>query len=338
MKPSRLLALPLAMLFLACSDPESAGGTSTETENSVACRSIPVDSVLDSSERLGWNPAVATLRFDASNFDFSRSADSGLGLAVVGSDSTTPIPFEVVFWDSLSGRGRIHVRIEGGLLLPRRRFLLRWGRSRLRLSDSAEVWAGVTDSQRTASTSTLVDDFEGGSLLRNRLPDASFWYLGGSLTGSGLDSASPGRGGTTLRLACATGQCDTGRTLLAATLLAGSPRCLRSLDSVVVWARGGGKLWISMEHLDSTQVRYANTGKLDSLHPSRAWANRAIDSGWSRIAFRPSDFDAADGVSGNVGWAGVRDSINYITFLLEGADQLRLDDIRLHGIVPADLR
>jgi len=34
----------------------------------------------------------------------------------------------------------------------------------------------------------------------------------------------------------------------------------------------------------------------------------------------------------------VRDSVNYVTFLVQGGSQLWLDDIRIHGIDRDDLR
>lgn len=336
MKKLRPLSLLLFLLLPGC-DREVSGGTSTETENSATARVIRVDSVLDSSERRQCNPAVATLRFDGSNFDFSRSTDSGLDLAVVGMDSS-PVPFEVPFWDSASGQGRIHVRIAKDFLLPGARFMLRWGLARERRSDSAAVWADVSAIQKLASTSVLVDDFEGGGILHNRLPDSSFWYVNGSVPASGLASADSGRGGNALHLVCSAGQCDTGRVLLAATLLAGSPRCVRSMDSIVFWARGSGRVRLSLEHLDSSQIQLVYQGRLGELNPSRTWTSRTLNAGWNRIALRPTDFDAADGLSGNVGWGAVRDSINYLTFLIEGGSEMWLDDIRFHGIVRGDLR
>lgn len=326
----------LPCLLLACFDDRSAG-TSTETENAVAARSILVDSVLEPWERTFSAPTVATLRLDSANFDFSRSRDSGLDLAVLGLDSA-PIPFEVVYWDRVASRGRIQVRIDGPRLLPWARFLLLWNLSPAHRSDSAAVWSGIPDSQKLSLNSALVDDFEGGSTLHNRLPDTSFWFLGGNIASSGLAAAGSGRNGTSLHLTCSAGQCDSGRSILAATLLASTPRSFRSMDSIVLWARGSGRIWVALEHLDSLQLQLVQKGRIDSLQPLRTWASRPLDTAWRSFRIAPSDFDPGDGRSGNVGWSGVRDSINYLTILIQGGTEMWLDDIRIHGINRGDLR
>ena len=327
--------LPCALL-LGCFDDRSAG-TSTETENAVAARSILVDSVLQPWESSLAAPTVATLRLDSTNFDFARSRDSGLDIAVEAEDSS-PIPFDVVSWDRVADRGRIQVRIDGPRLLPLARFLLVWNLPVSHRSDPAAVWSGITDSQKLSLNSVLVDDFEGGSILHNRLPDTSFWYVGGFIPSSGLSSAGAGRAGTAFHLVCGPGQCDTGRTTLAATLLATSPRSLRSMDSIVFWARGTGSIWVAMEHLDSLQLLRIQKGQIDSLQPLRAWTSRALDTAWREIRLAPTDFDPPDGKFGNIGWTGVRDSLNYITFQIQGGAEMWIDDIRVHGINRADLR
>lgn len=332
----RMLAVLTALAMAGCQEERSAG-TTTETENAVSARAMRVDSLVSAPDRPAWAPFVATLRFDAGNFGFDQSGDSGLDLDVRGPDSL-PIPFETVFWDRAARRGRLNVRVAGDELLPGARLLLFWRLPAARRSDRAATWAGIPDSQKLSSTTSLVDDFEGGSLLRNRLPYASFWFTGGSMSQSGLAASGSGRGGNAYHLACNPGQCDTGRVLLAATLLASSPRCFRSLDSVVFWARGSGKVRMAFEGVDSAQMQLIIRGRLDSLQPRRAWCARPLDTAWKRIALRPSDFDPADGKGGNVGWTALRDSVNYITFLIEGGSELWLDDIRLHGVAPGDLR
>lgn len=331
-------ALALLALFLhaGCQDERDAG-TTTETENAVAVRAIRIDSAVAAADLPSFAPFVATLRFDESSFDFAQSADSGLDLDVRTPDSV-PIPFEIVHWDRAARRGRLHVRIAGKGTLPGAQVLLFWRLPRAHRSDPAATWAGITDSQKLLSTSALVDDFESGSTLHNRLPYASFWFVGGSIPTSGLADAGSGRDGNAFRLNCNAGQCDTGRVLLAATLLANSPRCFRSLDSVVFWARGKGRVRLAFEGVDSAQMQLIVRGRLDSLQPRRAWCARPLDTAWKRIAIRPSEFDAADGRDGNVGWSALRDSVNYVTFLIEGGSELWLDDIRLHGVAPGDLR
>ncbi len=328
---------PLAAWLAGCADPRETG-TSTETENAVAVVELSVDSLLDAGGTPFAAPTVATLRLDSSNFRFPNTDDSGFGLDVRTLDDRS-IPFAVAFWDRTRHQGRLHVRIDPSLVaFAGSRLRVLSGLPAARRSDPQAVWRGIPVDQALGLNSVLVDDFEGGSLLRTRLPVASFWYLGGYLPGSGLVDGAPTRSGTVLRLACNSGQCGSSGTLLAATLLAASPRSLRSLDSIVLWARGPGRLRVALETLDSTQMALVQKGLLDSLTPSRTWASQTLDTTWTRIRIRPSDFAAADGIEGNNGWMGVRDALNYIAFSLASGTELRLDDIRFYGIAPVDLR
>lgn len=326
MKSAHLpIGIATAVLCIAGCQAERSTGTTTETENAVAARTIPVDSILSSDERPLAGPAIATLRFNANNFDFAKSMDSGRDLSVNRLDGSI-VPFEIVHWDRAAYQGRIHVRIDGPLLLlPNSKFEFRWNLPKAHREDSDAVWAGLDDNQRLFANSVLVDDFEKGNLLKNRLPDSSFWYIGGSLPPSGIFAAGQGRQGSAVRVSCFTGQCDTGRVVLAATLLAKTPRSLRAMDSLVFWTRGTGRIWIAMEHMDSARI-------------VRAWTSRSLDSAWKRILIRPSDFDVPDGHPDNIGWTALRDSINYVTFLIEGGKEMWIDDVRLHGITPGDLK
>ena len=328
------LLLPLA--GTGCQGPRMAG-TTTETENAVAARWFPVDSILPGGSAPRDQAVVATLRLDRSGLDFSGSRGDGQDLDVVAADGRA-VPFEIVYWDPANSRGRLRVRIDPWLRSSGSRILLRKGLSPAARSSAAAVWSGVSTPNRLAWNSVLVDDFEANNLLHNRLPDSSFWFLGGLIPASGSAPAGSGRSGTSLHLTCGPGQCDTAKTLLAATLLANTPRGFRSLDSVELWARGNGKLWITLESLDSTQMGRMSRGHIDSIQPRRTWTTRTLDTSWQRFSIAPSDFDKADGVAGNLGWSGVSDSINYLTFLVEGGTEVWIDDLRLHGVLPDDLR
>jgi len=332
----RSLALLLPLVGAGCLD-ERLGGTTTETENAVVARSFLVDSTLPVGPLPANEPVVATLRLDSSRFDFSASRPDGQDLEVARMDGVA-IPFEIAFWDPTTSRGRLRVRIDTSLRRSDSRLQVRSGLSPAERASSDSVWAGIPSERRLAWYSSLVDDFESGTTLHNRLPDSSFWFLGGSLVASGLAPANSGRNGSSLHLTCLANQCDTGRALLAATLLANSPRSFRSLDSIEFWGRGSGRIWITLESLDSVQMGRLQRGRLDSLQPRRCWTSRALGTSWQRWSIKPSDFAAADSLSGNVGWLALRDSINYFTILLEGGSEMWVDDIRLHGVEPRDLR
>ena len=333
---ARLFAFALPLFGSGCLDSRSAG-TSTETENAVAARTFSVDSVLPPTCNGADHPVVATLRLDSGDFDYSKSRLDGKDLEVVRTDGRA-IPFEIVYWDPVAAKGRLHVRIDPSLRNPGSRFELRSGLPAAIRSSETAVWEGIPPQQRLLWSSALVDDFESGNILHNRLPDSSFWYIGGYLPSSGLSAGVSGRVGNSLHLTCATGQCTNQRALLTATLLANTPRGFRSLDSIEVWARGTGKLWITLEELDSVQLARVQRGQIDSVQARRTWTSRQLTSSWQRFTVTPATFDPADGVSGNVGWDALRDSINYLTFLVENGSETWIDDVRLYGILPEDLR
>jgi len=332
----RTFAALLPLAATGCLN-ERLAGTSTETENALAARSFSVDSVLPANDLPPDVPVVATLRLDASKFDFATTRADGQDLSVAGPDDKR-IPFEVVYWDPAHSRGRLRVRIDTALRKPGSRFEVRSGLPPAARASSEEVWARIPSEQKLSWTSVMVDDFEGGSLLHNRLPNASFWYQGGFAPVSGLAQNIAGRSGSSLHQGCTIGQCDTSRTLLGATLLANSPRGFRSLDSIELWARGSGRIWIALECLDSIQMGRMQRGRLDSIETRRTWTSRTLDTSWHRLSIRPGDFDAPDGQNGNVGWTALRDSVNYFTFLLEKGTDVWIDDIRLHGILAEDLK
>jgi hypothetical protein len=332
----RLLASSVPLLVAGCLDDRTAG-TSTETENAVAARSFSVDSVLPATCTSAFHPVVATLRLDSTDFEYSKSRLDGKDLEVVRTDGRS-IPFEIVYWDPLAAKGRLHVRIDPSLRAPGARFSLRSGLPPAQRSSQAAVWQGIPPEFRLLWNTTLIDDFESGNLSNTPLPVASFWFLGGFLPASGLANADSGRAGSSLHLACVVGQCSNKKGLLGATLLAASPRDFRSLDSLELWARGSGRLWIALESLDSIQMGRLQRGRLDSVQTRRAWTSFALTGPWQRFAVSPASFDVATGSEGNVGWNAIRDSINYLTILLENGSDVWLDDIRLHGILPADLQ
>lgn len=332
----RLAALLPFLALLGCFEDRSTG-TSTETENAVTARSISVDSVLEPWERIGGNPTVATLRLEASNFEFKGIDDSGRDLAVRDTLGQ-PIPFEIVDWDRAAARGRIHVRLDSPLQAPRSRFELVWMQSAAHRSDSLAVWKGIPYPQILTLNSVLVDDFEGTTTLNTKLPVSSFWFLGNLPVLSGRTVGGLGRTDTALHLVCTNGHCDTGRIILASTQLASSPRSVRSMDSLVLMARGSGRIWVTLEHLDSTQLSLVAQGKIDSLNPVGTWASSPLESNWKRVSFRPSDFGPTSTRPKSVAWNRVRDSVNYITILIEGGSEMWIDDIRIHGINRFDLR
>lgn len=304
-----------------CASTDMAGSTS-ETENMLGIRALRVDSLLGSWDYPTEAGTVATIRLDSSNFDFRRSTASGQDVSVERTDGVA-LPFEIVVWDSASARGRLHVRLGWDIAVWNDSIALRWGLPAMARTNPKAVWANIPDFQRLSINSVLVDDFERGS-LRSQLPDSGSWYCrpgdSGAVVAPSLVNAGKGRSGTALHMAY------TAKVFALIGLNLGGHRCFRSLDSLVFWARGAGKIYPAFDNLDPQA-----SGK--------AWTHIQLDSSkWTRICIRPQDLDSANGIGGNVGWLAVRDRVTNLTFLVGGGHDLYLDDIRLYGMDPGDFK
>jgi hypothetical protein len=313
----------LAFLFAACDDNRIAGGT-TETDNMVTARTIKVDSLLPEWNHPGWASTVATLRLDSTNMRFAARSPDGESVVVETMDSLR-LPFLIVYWDAAARRGRIQVRLDPWLQRPGSKFRLRWGLPDSTRGDSMAVWKGIPDSQRSVLTSVLVDDFEGSS-LQSRLPTAQEWSSlsakPAAISTPDLEDAGSGRMGHALHVNYSA-PIQSGYAYVGVPL--GGNRSLRSLDSIVFWARGTKTiLTLAFDHQGATDIK--------------AWTPRYLDSTWTRYSIRPSDLDSATGVGGNVGWLGVRDSVTNISFFVAQGSDLWIDDVRLFGLDRDDLR
>jgi hypothetical protein len=262
---------------------------------------------------------VAVLHLDSTNFDFSSATESGRDVSVERIDGPR-IPFRIVFWDRRVARARIEVRLDPWLQVPGSQFRVRWGLRDSTRTDSTAVWRAIPDSQKLSLTSALVDDFEHAG-VRSILPDSGWWYSFASdsttkVSAPEIASAGEGRTGNALHVSYTTADPATGFVYAGVSLV--RPRTLRSLDSIVFWARGAGKMTMAFDKLEG------NAGK--------AVAIRTLVAGWTRFRIAPGDLDAADGVGGNIGWDAVRDSVTNLTFFASQGTDLWLDDIRLYGV------
>jgi hypothetical protein len=323
-----LLSVALAGLAISgCSEDRIAGNTAG-TENA---RVIKVDSVLPAWNEPAHTTTVATLRFDSTNMDFRNTDAAGRDLAVVD-ESDSAIPFEIVYWDKLAKLGRLRVRIGLDLLHPGARFILRWGQPLRVRSNPLAVWRAIPDSQKLALTSVLVANFENGSDT-TLLPTLPVWTTGTSkdsakdtarVTSMTFRPGGGGRAGLALSVNC---RITGGGYIVVKTPLVagGGARNIRAMDSLVFWTKGtkGKTMFTAFEHDNSFKV-----WKLDTL-----------DSAWTRVRIRPSDFIPSSNPSGgNRGWEAVRDSSTDLTFIFYGGSSLWLDDVRIYGIDQEDLR
>jgi len=310
-----------SLLAVGCGSDRVAGNT-TETENLLTAREFKVDSILPKWYHSDTGTVIATLRLDSSDVDFRHTDSIGRDLSVERGDST-PIPFQVVFWDRVAGLGRIQVRLDSSLRVPGAKIRLRWGFPFQRRSDSVAVWRSVPDSERVVLNSILIDDFEHGSDV-SLLPSATSWYAfttdSAQVSVPTLEPAQAGRSGTVAHISYQ----GNGWQMIGLQL--GGHRNLRSLDSLVFWARGTGIVSPTLENLDSM-----NAGK--------AWKHIPLDSTtWTRIRIRPSDFDTADNQAGNVGWNPIRYRVTTLTFFVSTGRDLYLDDIRMYGVNQDDFK
>lgn len=324
---ARLLAVVGVLpLLLGCS--ERIAGSTTETENVLTAVVFSVDSLLADQGRFKHAPTVATLRLDSSNVDFMATDSMGRDLVVERMDSL-PLPFSIVYWDRNASLGRLHVRLDSLQLTPGSRIRLRWKAPLQVRSNPTTVWRAISPSQVLAVSSFLVDDFE-RSTTRSLLPDSASWYSVASDSATvsvpKLDTAGAGHSGHAAMIAY-DAPSATYQYALLGIALGSRPVNLRSLDSMVVWVKGSGKLSIALDRLTP-----GDKGK--------AWMHMALDSIWTRVRIRPQDFDSASptGVGNNIGWEKVRDSVTNLSFLVAGGSELRVDDIRFYGIDGNDLK
>lgn len=323
---SRNLVL-IGWFVLAGCGEERLGGNSMETENSLA-RELSVDSLADGRWPTFSGSMVIPVRLSAANFNFKYANSKGSGIGFEQLDGR-PLPYEIPVWDSAARIGRTRVRIEGNLLLGNAKIRMRWGLdSASPIPDTAATWAGIPRFIRDDWTSVLVDDFEDGN-DSSALPVRGKWRLASygtqGVSGPFLTAAGLGRAGTAMRFKYSSPSTDY--TVFAASL-SNRPIVLRGLDSLVFWARGGGRLYVAFEHLTS------------GFGP-KSWMNMQLPTTWTRIRISPNDLDPAGppgNSSTNVGWNAVRDSVTDLSFIVQGGSEFWIDDIRLHGIDEGDLR
>jgi hypothetical protein len=116
----------------------------------------------------------------------------------------------------------------------------------------------------------------------------------------------------------------SGTVALAAALLAFTPRSLRTIDSIVFWAKGTGLPRVAMEHAVAGSQLVA-------------WQTFPVDTFWQRVRIVPTGFDSPL-ASGGASWTAIRDSLTHLSFWMTGSGELWIDDPRIHGIDRDDLR
>ena len=115
-----------------------------------------------------------------------------------------------------------------------------------------------------------------------------------------------------------------------------TPCDMQGLDSVEFYVRGKGRYSFAVESLgDSTfngKAIYYDTLKVDSA------ADRNDAETWIRKVVRPSDFIEGDSSWGNLGWELVSQKVTTLTIATYGEAEIWIDDIKLYGIKPSDMK
>ena len=151
----------------------------------------------------------------------------------------------------------------------------------------------------------------------------------------GLVEAGAGREGTAYHW---TSNSPTGRWAFFGIFICHSdtPCDMQGLDSVEFYVRGKGRYSLAMESLgDSTfngKAIYYDTLKVDSA------AGRNDVDAWIRKVVRPSDFIKGDSSWANLGWELVSQKVTTLTIATYGEAEIWIDDIKLYGIKPSDMK
>ena len=119
-----------------------------------------------------------------------------------------------------------------------------------------------------------------------------------------------------------------------------TPCNLQALDSVEFYIRGNGRYSFAIESLGDSSFNgkalYYDTLKVNLEDPSEGSTETSTE--WKRVAIRPSDFVKGDSSWGNLGWEVVSQKVTNLTIAAYGDAEIWIDDIKLYGIKPSDMK
>ena len=103
---------------------------------------------------------------------------------------------------------------------------------------------------------------------------------------------------------------------------------MSALDSIVFWARGTIKNYISFSFDIIKNDEEANT-----TTSVKSWTHIELTEDWKRYSFTPADLiDAENDNGGNVGWEAVKDSVTNISIFGGSGGEFWIDDIQVFGL------
>ena len=119
-----------------------------------------------------------------------------------------------------------------------------------------------------------------------------------------------------------------------------NPCNLQALDSVEFYIRGNGRYSFAMESLGDSSFNgkalYYDTLKVNLEDSGDSSIETSTE--WKRVAIRPSDFVKGDSSWGNLGWEMVSQKVTNLTIAAHGEAEIWIDDIKLYGIKPSDMK
>ena len=110
--------------------------------------------------------------------------------------------------------------------------------------------------------------------------------------------------------------------------LEGGPFDMSAIDSVVFWARGTVKNYISFSFDIIQRDEEANT-----TTSAKSWTHITLTEDWKRYSFTPAAMQPADDDNGgNVGWDAVKGGVTNISIFGGAGGEFWIDDIEIFGL------
>lgn len=194
-------------------------------------------------------------------------------------------------------------------------------------SVSKDTATADTVAADTADTDTIPKDTLKHFVFDDFENSVSAWYESHSEKASGsleISEAGEGRNGLAAHFQC-TNDADYNWALMGQYL--GGHVDMSALDSVVFWARGSVKKYISFSFDIVTADSKANITSIKS------WIHIVLAEQWTRYSFTPTDMvEAEDDNGGNVGWDAVKDGVTNISIFGGAGGEFWIDDIEFFGL------
>lgn len=287
---------------------------------------IALDSLVPDWNYPLYDSTVITLRLDNNNFDFSSAATDGSDFRVETSWGN-PLAFKIRRWESKLKKAVIRIRIKREEIENKDSLHIRWGRPNAINRSDENIWEGIPDSTIQKLNTVVVSDFENQSktILYPEPIAESYWYRTYTETATTLISYVEAGGGRKGYAAHYTYSYEKNEDWSLMGTYWDGHKSLATLDSIVFWAKGDGKMSVSFDqNADSSSIK--------------SWIHLDLNAEWTHHSIRPADLLPGDDIGGNVGWLKVRDSISNLSFFGNNGTGFWLDDIVLHGINRDDLK